>query len=189
MDAIINAVVEILSFMLASVKHAWPYLLLSIPVSVAVNVSGAGRRIRSVIGRNPVVSIILATLIGALSPLCACSVIPVIFSLLTAGVPLGPVMSFWIASPSMDPEIFFLSVSTLGWNLAVWRLASTFILSLSAGFITHTLESRGWFKDGILREEPMIKQWGLGMLFTALWTRIRSVYSRVVMSAGAVESD
>ncbi len=190
MNTIITAVGEILTFMLEALKNAWPYLLISIPISVAVNVTGAGRRIRTLVGRSPVVSIILATLIGALSPLCACSVIPVIFSLLTAGVPLGPVMSFWIASPSMDPEIFFLSVTTLGWNLAVWRLASTFILSLGAGFITHALESRGWFKDGILRETPLItKQLGLKNLLTVLWTRIQAIYTSLVVSRTGVETD
>jgi hypothetical protein len=31
------------------------------------------------------------------------------------GMPPAPVMSFWIASPSMDPEIFFLSTASIGW--------------------------------------------------------------------------
>jgi uncharacterized membrane protein YraQ (UPF0718 family) len=66
-------------------------------------------------------------------------VIPVISSLLIGGVPLAPVMSFWIASPSMDPEIFFLSTASIGWELSVWRLAATFGISLSAGYITHFL--------------------------------------------------
>jgi hypothetical protein len=32
-----------------------------------------------------------------------------------SGVPLAPIMSSWIASPTMDPEIFTLSVGILGW--------------------------------------------------------------------------
>ena len=40
---------------------------------------------------------------------------------------------FRFASPTMDPEIFFLTVSTLGWDLAVWRLGATLVLSLSGG--------------------------------------------------------
>ncbi|HSD64836.1 MAG TPA: permease, partial [Ignavibacteriaceae bacterium] len=57
------------------------------------------------------------------------------------------VMAFWIASPSMDPEIFFLSVATLGWDLAVWRLVSTMAISLSAGFITHYLIKNKWLDE------------------------------------------
>jgi len=53
----------------------------------------------------------------------------------------------------MDPEIFFLSVGTIGWNLAVWRLAGTMVMSLSAGFITHTLMQTGWISPDILKRK------------------------------------
>ena len=68
-------------------------------------------------------AIIAATVVGAVSPLCSCGVVPVIPALLAGGVPLAPVMSFWLASPSMDPEVFLLSVGSIGWELATWRLA------------------------------------------------------------------
>ena len=51
----------------------------------------------------------------------------------------------------MDPEIFFLSVGTIGWNLAVWRLVGTLLLSLSAGFITHFAMQKQWIGTNILR--------------------------------------
>jgi uncharacterized membrane protein YraQ (UPF0718 family) len=72
--------------------------------------------------------------------------------LLIGGVPLAPLMSFWIASPSMDPEIFFLSVSTVGWKLSVWRLAATFIISVVAGLITHYIMKTGFINNDILRQ-------------------------------------
>ncbi len=37
-----------------------------------------------------------------------------------------------------------MSVATLGWELAVWRLGATPVLSLSAGVITHFIVGRGW---------------------------------------------
>ncbi len=97
------------------------------------------------------IAILLATAVGAFSPLCACSVIPVVAAMLIGGVPLAPVMSFWLASPSMDPEIFFLTVGSLGWELAIWRLAATLILSLAGGFVTHFVVLRGWLGENILR--------------------------------------
>jgi uncharacterized membrane protein YraQ (UPF0718 family) len=113
--------------------------------------SGAARYINRALQSRPFVAILLATIVGAFSPFCSCGVIPVIAALLMGGVPLAPVMTFWIASPSMDPEIFFLSVATLGWDLAVWRLASTLILSLTAGFMTHFLVQQGWLGQNVLR--------------------------------------
>jgi uncharacterized membrane protein YraQ (UPF0718 family) len=128
-----------------------PYVLLTIPIAVAVQMSGAAKHIRKAFAARPVPAIILATIVGAFSPFCSCGVIPLVASLLIGGVPLAPVMSFWVASPSMDPEIFFLSVATLGWNLALWRLLSTLVLSLSAGFITHMAVRKGWISGPILR--------------------------------------
>ena len=122
----ISEIIKIANFMGEAFLHIWPYLLVTIPLAVAVNMSGASKYIKRAFDARPIIAILLATVVGAFSPFCSCGVIPVIAALLISGVPLAPVMSFWIASPSMDPEIFFLSVGTIGWNLAIWRL----ILSL-----------------------------------------------------------
>lgn len=143
----------IIQFIWDSFLHIWPYLLLTIPLAVAVNLSGASKYINRAFVARPLIAILLATAVGAFSPFCSCGVIPVIAALLIGGVPLAPVMAFWIASPSMDPEIFFLSVGTIGWELAVWRLVATLILSLSAGFLTHFAMQQGWLGNKILKEQ------------------------------------
>lgn len=145
-------ILEILQYIVDSFIHIWPYLLITIPIAVAVQMSGASNYISRAFTARPLIAIILATAVGAFSPLCSCSVIPVVAAMLIGGVPLAPVMSFWLASPSMDPEIFFLTVGSLGWELAVWRLASTLILSLAGGFITHALVQTGWLGSDILRK-------------------------------------
>ncbi|NQU29832.1 MAG: permease [Anaerolineae bacterium] len=146
-----DQILTILDYVVESFIHIWPYLLVTIPIAVAVNMSGASKHISKAFSARPIVAIILATIVGAFSPFCSCGVIPVIAAMLIGGVPLAPVMSFWLASPSMDPEIFFLSASMLGWNLAVWRLAATLALSLGGGFATHFLVQSGWIGQNILR--------------------------------------
>jgi len=148
-----DQILMIANFMVNAFLHVWPYLLITIPLAVAVQMSGASKYISRAFAARPVVAIFLATAVGAFSPFCSCGVIPVVATLLIGGVPLAPVMSFWIASPSMDPEVFFLSVATIGWELAVWRLVATFLLSLSAGFITHFVVRRGWLGAEILRRQ------------------------------------
>ncbi len=145
-------IVAIAEFVLDSFLHIWPYLLITIPIAVAINMSGAAKYVNRALTAKPVIAIILATAVGAFSPFCSCGVIPVIAALLISGVPLAPVMSFWIASPSMDPEIFFLSVTTLGWQLAVWRLMGTLVLSLSAGFLTLLITRKGLLGDAFIRK-------------------------------------
>jgi hypothetical protein len=133
---------KIVDLVVESLLHVWPYLVITIPISVAVNMSGASAYIGRALKARPLVAVLLATAVGAFSPFCSCGVIPVVAALLIGGVPLAPVMSFWIASPSMDPEIFFLSVSMIGWDLAVWRLGATLLMSLGAGYLTHFLITR-----------------------------------------------
>jgi uncharacterized protein len=149
---------KIAAFILESFIHIWPYLLITIPLAVLVKQSGASKLIHKALSKRPLVSILLATLVGALSPFCSCGVIPVISSLLIGGVPLAPVMSFWIASPSMDPEIFFLSTASIGWELSVWRLVATFAISLSAGYITHILVLKKLLGRRILRTKKAVVQ-------------------------------
>jgi uncharacterized membrane protein YraQ (UPF0718 family) len=146
-------IISITQFILDAFLHIWPYLLVTIPLAVLVQISGASKYINRAFMAKPIVAIFLATFVGAFSPFCSCGVIPVIAALLLGGVPLAPVMSFWVASPSMDPEIFFLSVGTLGWELAIWRLASTLVLSLGAGFVTHYVIQKGWLKGNLLKNQ------------------------------------
>ena len=96
-NQLVHDLTYIVEFILDNFLHIWPYLLFSIPLAVTVRVTNAKQYIRKAFGRSALVSILLATFVGAFSPFCSCSVIPLIASLLIAGVPLGPVMSFWIA--------------------------------------------------------------------------------------------
>lgn len=151
----------ILNFILKSFLHVWPYLLITFPLAVWMNLSDFSKHFDSVMSKSPWMSIFLATAVGAISPFCSCGVIPVITSLLIGGVPLAPVFAFWVASPSMDPEIFFLSVSVLGWELAIWRLASTFCLSLMAGIITHFLVKSGYITNYLRTEKQKSNNFSL----------------------------
>ena len=169
----ITPILEISQFIINAFLHIWPYLLVTIPLAVTVQMSGASKYIKRAFEARPLTAILLATVLGAFSPFCSCGVIPVIASLLISGVPLAPVMSFWIASPSMDPEIFFLSVGMIGWELAIWRLAATLFLSLGAGFITHMLVQNGWLGKEILRTHRVAKVQSTAALLKKGWRRIK----------------
>jgi uncharacterized membrane protein YraQ (UPF0718 family) len=158
-------ITQIVNYVVESFLHIWPYLLITIPIAVAVNMSGASKYISKAFSARPMVSIILATFVGAFSPFCSCGVIPVVAALLIGGVPLAPVMSFWLASPSMDPEIFFLSVSMLGWDLALWRLIATLVLSLSGGFLTHLAVQSGWIGANFMRKNRSTSVKSYGQVF------------------------
>ena len=175
----LEPVLKISQFIAESFLHIWPYVIVTIPLAVAVQMSGASKYIKRAFEARPLTAVVLATVLGAFSPFCSCGVIPVIASLLISGVPLAPVMSFWIASPSMDPEIFFLSVGMIGWELAIWRLAATLVLSLGAGFITHMLMQNGWLGQQILRTRKVTKVQGMAELFKKGWQALKNSFAPV----------
>jgi len=189
-----DQIMAILDYVVESFIHIWPYLLVTIPIAVAVNMSGASKHISKAFSARPIVAIILATFVGAFSPFCSCGVIPVIAALLIGGVPLAPVMSFWLASPSMDPEIFFLSASMLGWNLAVWRLTATLALSLGGGFATHFLVQSGWIGKDIMRQTQSTQvktYWQVfkdGLRAISAKLRPQTLLTEPVLSAEAIDA-
>lgn len=148
-------VIRVSIFVFEHLLHVWPLLLATLPLAVIIRQLNMSEKLSNLLTKNIYLSIIIATLIGAISPFCSCSVIPIISALLIAGIPLAPIMSFWIASPSMDPEIFFLSIASIGMPLAVSRLIATLVMSLSAGLITHLLLKKQFIKsDSFLKIEP-----------------------------------
>ena len=99
------------------VEAAWrilPVFLLAVFLGVMVRALRLDSAIRGAFDTRVGLSILLATAVGAFTPFCSCTVVPVVAGLLVVGVPLAPVMSFWIASPTMDPEVFALSVGLIG---------------------------------------------------------------------------
>lgn len=150
---IITELLSILEFVALAIWNVWPAFLISVGLGVLVRALKLDGVIRSVFSARIHLAILLAAAVGAFSPFCSCSVVPVISGLLLSGVPLAPVMAFWIASPTMDPEIFALSVATLGWPLATARLAATLILSLGGGYVTLLLVRAGILAGNILRHQ------------------------------------
>ncbi len=148
-----NDIAEILLFVATAVWGILPAFFISICLGVLVRELKLDGLIRHAFHKRMGLSIVLSTVVGAFSPFCSCTVVPVMNGLLVSGVPLAPVMAFWIASPLMDPEIFSLSVAMLGWPLACARLSATLILSLGAGFATLALTRSGWLGHVVLRAQ------------------------------------
>lgn len=153
--AIANAgqAVESLRFTIDALIGVAPFLLLSIAIAAYAKASGADALIARAFVGHEAGMVVAAALMGALSPFCSCGVIPLIAALLAMGVPLAPVMAFWLASPLMDPSMFFLTAGTLGFDFAIYKTFAAVSVGLLGGFGTYALNRAGAFpqplRDGI----------------------------------------
>ena len=132
-----------LGFTIKNLILVSPFLLLSIGIAAYAQASGADNLIVKAFQGRLSVMIVVASLFGALSPFCSCGVIPLIAALLSMGVPVAAVMAFWLASPLMDPSMFFLTIGTLGLHFAIAKTLATVIIGLLGGFGTLALINLG----------------------------------------------
>lgn len=99
--------------------------------------------------------IVMAALVGGVSPFCSCEVIPFVAAMLALGVPLSAVMAFWLASPIMDPPMFVITAGTLGVDFAVAKTLAAVAIGLGGGLLTMLAKSSPIFADP-LREKPQV---------------------------------
>ena len=141
---------ESLSFTLESLLYISPFLAASIFVGAGAKATGADNQVAAMLQGRQVTAITLAAFFGALSPFCSCGVVPIVAALLAAGVPLAPVMAFWIASPIMDPEMFILTAAVLGTPFAIAKTLAAIGMGLVAGFATRGLSGFDSFASPLL---------------------------------------
>jgi uncharacterized membrane protein YraQ (UPF0718 family) len=127
-----------------------PFLAASVAVGAGAKATGADRQVALMLQGRPVATIALAAMFGAVSPFCSCGVVPIVAALLAAGVPLAPVMAFWIASPIMDPEMFILTAAVLGMPFAIGKTLAAIGMGLMAGFATLGLSGKEAFASPLL---------------------------------------
>ncbi|QGP91439.1 Putative two-component membrane permease complex subunit [Neomoorella glycerini] len=92
---------------------------------------------------------VLGAVLGAITPFCSCSTIPIMVGLINAGAPFGAASSFLLASPLLNPVILGLLLAFLGWQATVTYAAVTFILSVVLGAV--------WEKIGLASQVKRVR--------------------------------
>ena len=131
------------------------YLVIpGIVISSWVNASGVGGRIRQAFERGQASAILIASIVGAITPVCGVTVLPLMAGLLAAGVPLAPVMAFWLSSPVTDPAMFSVTAATLGFHFATAKTLAAFLLGVFGGAVVAAMSKLSWVQSA-LREKGL----------------------------------
>ncbi len=137
---------------LVSLWAMLPFFALAIGIAAYAKATQADALIARAFSGHPLRSTVLAALVGAISPFCSCGVIPLIAAMLGAGVPLAPVMAFWIASPIMDPEMFVITAAGIGLNFAIAKTLAAMGMGLFAGLSILLLQRSGFLSSPLQGE-------------------------------------
>ena len=150
-----NEFLYTIDFTIKAISGTAPFITFAVLAVAYLKATGAETLLAKAFEGAPQKMIILAALLGGLSPFCSCEVIPFIAALLALGAPLSAVMAFWLASPLMDPAMFLITSGTLGWSFALAKTLSAIGIGLLGGFVTLAFAQTPLFGDP-LREKPQI---------------------------------
>ncbi|MEM8773932.1 MAG: permease [Pseudomonadota bacterium] len=145
--------VPTLNFIANALWHTIFFIAFAVLAVAYLKATGAETLLAKAFQGNQVRMILLAAMLGGLSPFCSCEVIPFIAAMLALGAPLGAVMAFWLASPLMDPAMFLITAGTLGWDFAIGKTLAAVGLGIFGGIFTMSLTRSPLFADP-LRDQP-----------------------------------
>ncbi|MEO0389569.1 MAG: permease [Pseudomonadota bacterium] len=180
----------VLDFAARALVGTAPFVLFAVTAIAYLKATGAENLLARAFEGNPARMVVLAALLGGLSPFCSCEVIPFIAALLAVGAPLGAVMAFWLASPLMDPAMFLITSGSIGWEFAIAKTFAAVGLGLLGGFGTLAL-SRSVVFANPLRERPQVGGCcGVTAPFSgkAVWQFWHDPARRVIFRETAVEN-
>jgi len=83
------------------------------------------------VGRNRFAGYFLAALLGAITPFCSCSSIPIFLGFTAAGIPVGISMAFLITSPMVNEAAVVMLGGMVGWDLTFVYV----LFGMGAGFL------------------------------------------------------
>ena len=105
------------------------FLFLAFELSVLFLVISAGvslirqkipdAKIQAMLGARKGRGYLISAVLGALTPFCSCSTIPMLRGLLSAKAGFGPTLTFLFVSPLLNPIIIGLMWATFGWKVTV----------------------------------------------------------------------
>ena len=89
----------------------------------------------------------LAILLGAITPFCSCSSVPLFIGFVEAGIPLGVTFSFLIASPMINEVAAVILIGVLGWELAGLYIAAGLTVAYIGGVVMEQFKPERWVEE------------------------------------------
>lgn len=142
------------------ITQMWWFFLASILLVGIIKGYRLDMRIRNSVNHHGMTGVVFAVLVGLVSPLCACGILPIIISLAMMGTPLAPILALLATSPTMSPDAFLLTWQGLGPEWAWLKLGGATLLGLGVGSMTLLLQRQGLLTGKLLRFAPSYRDDG-----------------------------
>ncbi len=142
-------------------------------------------RVRKVVaGRSRAVSYPMAVGLGAVTPFCSCSSVPLFIGFLEAGIPLGVTMAFLIASPMINEVAVVVLAAAVGWKVAALYVAAGLTVGIVGGLVIEFFKLEKWVEEYVwkIRMGEMPEQAVDNSLRARLdyaWGQVKEIVGRI----------
>lgn len=126
---------------------------------------------------------IFTALLGAVSPMCSCSMLPFANFINSYSKGYSPVLAFLITAPTLSPVILLLTYGLFGLDVSIYRLvgslAYALLVAYSVGYflkkpptlqmkIRDSSSKRSAFLEGLREQLPVVKYLLIGIAIASL---------------------
>jgi len=94
---------------------------------------------------------IFAAALGAITPFCSCSSIPLFIGFVGAGIPLGVTFAFLISSPLINESSLYLFPAMFGWKVTIIYNLLGVAIAVVGGMIIQRLHMDKYVKPELLK--------------------------------------
>ncbi len=102
-------------------------------------------RVRALMrGRSGPGARLMAVGLGAVTPFCSCSSIPLFIGFVEAGIPLGVTLSFLIASPMVNQVAVVVLAGVIGWQMTLIYVLTGLTIAFIGGYVLQAFRLERW---------------------------------------------
>jgi uncharacterized membrane protein YraQ (UPF0718 family) len=102
-------------------------------------------KVRAVMkGRSGPGARLMAVGLGAVTPFCSCSSIPLFIGFVEAGIPLGVTLSFLIASPMVNQVAVVVLAGVIGWQMTLIYVLTGLAIAFIGGYVLQAFRLERW---------------------------------------------
>lgn len=123
------------------------FVLISLLVSV-INYYLPTERVRKLLSGNRGYGVAIA--LGAVTPFCSCSTLPMLLGLLKARAAFGPLMAFLITSPLLNPFVVALFWLTFGAKVTLLYSFCVVFIATTAGYVLQKFGFERYIRQELL---------------------------------------
>lgn len=132
--------------------EAFPFLLIGVLASSLLHVFVKKEHILRLFPKNPILSLLIAPLLGFLFPVCECGNIPFARSLMEKGMKPSSALSFLLAAPVCNPIVIIATLTAfrLEPHMALLRVIGTLLIAYGIGLLFHRFAAKDLLSKGMM---------------------------------------